>query len=172
MSHLDDERLFELGLAGTQPTAAESAHLEQCETCAARLAEEQGLTAKLDGLSFPEVPAGFSAAATQRFARARDVRRARRIGAALVAAMVLGHFVALPLLMAALQGLGTFVKEAALLLADVATWIDATVTLFLSAPTMSLLSLAALAAVLLFWTGILARLGRQSAVEISGAVGS
>lgn len=172
MSHLDDTRLLELGLADLRPTAEEAAHLQLCGDCAARLAEERALTDNIEALGLPEVPEGFAAATNSRFVGVRDARRTRRIGVALAAALAAAYFLALPLLIVALQGLGTVIKDAALLLAGLATWFDATLTLFLGAPTLSLLTLIMLAAVLLFWTGILARLGRQSAGEISGAVSS
>lgn len=73
MSHLTDDRLFELGLEPTAPTsAAEAAHLDSCPACAARLAAERELSLALTADDFRiEPPADFVARTTARFQAAR-----------------------------------------------------------------------------------------------------
>ncbi len=73
MSHLTDDRLFELGLEPTAPaSAAEAAHLDTCPACAARLAAERELSLALGADDFRiEPPADFVARTTARFQAAR-----------------------------------------------------------------------------------------------------
>ncbi len=87
MSHLSDERLFELGLdLAREPSHDEMTHLNACAHCAAALASERELNLSLiDAFPREEPSPDFVARSTMRFRAARATERvtvATPVGAA------------------------------------------------------------------------------------------
>ncbi len=106
MSHLDAERLLELGLEPElELTAEEAAHVAGCPSCACELEAERQLTANIVGLPRPSAPVGFVAQTTARYQRALATRRARRTAWSAAAALLVGNVAALALVgLAVLNG--------------------------------------------------------------------
>jgi hypothetical protein len=98
VNHLEEARILALGLEPeATPSATEAAHLAECPGCAARLEEEQTLTAELEELPLLEPSLDFVAKTTARYVEAVDGRRGRRMAWLIVAALCLAPAVLVPM---------------------------------------------------------------------------
>jgi anti-sigma factor RsiW len=160
MDHLSEMRLMELALNGTStPRGGEAAHLEQCPTCAARLAEEQRLSELIAGFERDAAPAGFTAEAVARFGRATRARYVRSLPWGLLACLLaLAPMIGIALLSpdALLGSVGQALGQAALITRTVITVVD-------NVPAIGIVTAAAFCAAALVSCGLLAGLVRRAA---------
>ncbi|MBK7976457.1 MAG: hypothetical protein IPK07_25365 [Deltaproteobacteria bacterium] len=176
MSHLTDDRLFELGVDPDAPaSAAERAHLEACPTCAARLAAERELTLALTADAWRiEPPADFVARTSARFQAARAelavaptaaaAKRSLRPLSWALAASAAFAVAAVGLLAA---NLGEIVPHLVILAKDVMVVVAALALAASKVPLGPLFVAASAATVLLAWSMAMSRLVNLSDREIN-----
>lgn len=188
MSHLSDDRLFELGLEPEAPaSAAEAAHLDACPACAARLAAERELSLALTSDELrSEPPADFVARTTARFQAARaEVAAAEAAfdaaarAAATVATPARGAFrplawalaasalFAIPALALLAANAGEVVSHLVILAKDVMVVVGALALAASKVPLGPIFVAASSATVLLAWSLAMGRLLNLSDREIS-----
>lgn len=164
MSHLTDERLFELGLSeDSAPTAGEAAHLDSCGACASALARERALTMKLERVELPTAPAGFVNAAVRRFEAARRRRHARLTVATLALALLAGLAICVPLVGIVLANLGSVLHGAAIATQELIVVLDAIAVVLGKVPAVPVALLVSVGGAGLLSAGLLSRTAAATA---------
>ena len=145
MNHLNEERLFELGVTpDDRPTSAEAGHLATCEACAATLADERLLSAELAALPVLEAPVGFVNATQARFEQTQASRHVRHTALAFGLALAAGLLITLPLLGVLIGSAETLVLQASQFVQTVATLGRALTVVVEAVPLVPIVMAAAL----------------------------
>jgi ferric-dicitrate binding protein FerR (iron transport regulator) len=165
MSHLTDERLFELGLSvDVEPTVEEISHLTGCSACADALARERALTARLEQIELPAAPREFVSGAVQLFEATRRQRQARATIVALALALVSGLAICVPLVGIVLANLGSVLHGAAIAAQETVVLLDALTVVLSKVPAVPIALLACCGAAGLLSAGLLNRAAGATAV--------
>lgn len=179
MSHLTDDRLFELGIDPAAALgAAETAHLDSCPACAARLASERELTSALTAAEWRREPThNFVASTTARFQAAHaELAAAAPTAAPAAAKQPLGPLVwalaaslafAIPALVLLATHAGEVVSHLVILSKDVMVVVGALALAASKVPLGPIFVAASSATVLLAWSLAMGRLLNFSDREIS-----
>lgn len=164
MSHLTDERLFELGLSEDEPpSTGEAAHLSDCAECAEALARERALTATLSRVELATAPAGFLGATVRRFQAEARRRQARLTAATLALALLAALVFCVPLAAIVVANLGSVLHGTATVIQELVVALNVLAVVLGKLPGVPIALLAGAACAGLLSAGLLGRAAADTA---------
>jgi hypothetical protein len=163
VNHLDDIRIMELALDQSSSIAEEErAHLKSCALCAKRIKEEEEFTALLGQIPPQDVPQGFAARATARFAEAARAKAPVALHRPLLAGVWLAIAFAACSLWLIIGNFTLFATFSAAAIARIAAMARAVAVVLNNLPVLASLMMVGLSALVLVSAGLVTALARRS----------